>query len=122
MNYDRKNRNADLSKKKFHFWIDNEVFVPSSDDSVMVKDGLIPKEHTIIVYDLIYNPTIDDIEYQEVYCTSKVGLIQLVTGELIRNILENKKYIKKFNNKWYIKQDFRPPNKNQLSFGFIEKK
>jgi len=78
------------------------------------KGNLIPKEHAIIAYDLVYNPIVDDIEYQKVYCTDRKNLILLITGELIINSPENKQHLKKFSNKWYIKQNFRLPDKNQL--------
>jgi len=78
------------------------------------KGNLIPKEHAIIAYDIVYNPIIDNIEYQKVYCTDRKNLILLVTGELIINSPENKQHLKKFSNKWYIKQNFRLPDKNQL--------
>lgn len=117
--YDRKNRNIELSSKQFHFWIPDEVFVPSPKNTVKYKDNLIPKNHAIIAYNLNYSPVLDDIEYQEVYCTDKIGfegLIKLSTGEFIVDSSENRQHLKKFNNKWYIKKDFKPPNKNQLKF------
>lgn len=121
INYDREKRNIALSKRKFHFWIEDEVFVPYPDDFVVRKGNLIPKECAIIAYDLIYNPVLDSIEYQEVYCTDMVGLRQLVTGEWVVSSSKNKEYLKKFNNKWYIKQDFKLPNKKQLQFAFMDK-
>ena len=87
-------------------------------NTVTRKGDLIPKEHTIIAYDLIYNPMSDDIKYQEVYLTKMSGLIKLNTGEFIVSTSNNRKYLKKFNNKYYIKQDFEAPNKNQLQFDF----
>ncbi|GAG98128.1 unnamed protein product, partial [marine sediment metagenome] len=97
----------------------------------------IPKKQAVIAYDIVYNPTIDNIEYQKVYCVDSSNLIQLITGEFIRNLTKNKKYLKKLNNKYYIKQSFRfsdeqmvtlpnteqtfkPPNKKQLTFNFGE--
>ena len=114
INYDRKKRNTALSKQKFHFWIEDEIFTAYPDDFVVRKDGLIPKERAIIAYDLVYNPVLDDIEYQEVYCTDTRKLIKLNTGELIVASPDNRKYLKKFNNKYYIKQEFKLPSKKQL--------
>ena len=114
INYDREKRNMGLWKQKFHFWIEDEIFVPYPDDFVTRKDGLVPKEHTIIAYDLFYSPVLDDIEYQEVYCTNMDNLIQLTTGELVVNEIKNKRYLKKLNNKWYVKRDFKLPDKKQL--------
>jgi hypothetical protein len=82
---------------------------------------LIPKEHAIIAYNLVWNPIVEDIEYQEVYRTNNQFLIPLVTGELIVSSADNKKHLKKFNNKWYLKQDFEPPDKKQLMFSFMKK-
>jgi hypothetical protein len=121
VNYDREKRNIALSKQKFHSWIENEVFVPYPDDFVVRKSGFIPKGQAIIAYNIVYNPVSDDIEYQEVYRTNMQFLIPLTTGELIVSSTENKKYLKKFNNKWYIKQSFKLPGKKQLTFSFMEK-
>ena len=121
INYDRKRRNTALLKQKFHFWIEDEIFIAYPDDFVVRKDSLIPKKHTIIAYDLVYNPVLDDIEYQEVYCTDTKKLIKLNTGELIVASPDNRKYLKKFNNKYYIKQKFKLSSKKQLSL-FEEKK
>lgn len=88
--------------------------------SITREDNLIPKEQAIIAYDIIYNPASDKILYQKVYCTNKRDTIQLVTGEFIIASSQNRKHLKKFNNKWYIKQDFKLPDKNQLIFDFKE--
>ena len=86
------------------------------------KGDLIPKKYAIIAYDLAYNAALDSVEYQEVYCKDKTGLIKLVTGEFIVDSRENRGYLKKFNNKYYIERDFNPPNKNQLKFPFMRTK
>jgi len=86
--------------------------------TVTRKGDLIPKERAIIAYDFVYNPMLDDIEYQEVYLTKMSGLIKLNTGEFIVSTSNNRKYLKKFNNKYYIKQNFEAPNKKQLVFDF----
>ena len=121
INYDRKKRNTALLKQKFHFWIEDEIFTAYPDAFVVRKNGLIPKEHTIIAYDLVYNPVLDDIEHQVVYCTDTRKLIKLNTGELIVDSSNNRKYLKKFNNKYYIKQEFKLQDKKQLSL-FGDKK
>ncbi len=114
VNYDREKRNMALSKQKFHFWIENEVFIPHPNDFVVRKPSFIPKNHATIAYNLVYNPTIDDIEYQAVYLTSRRGLIRLITGEFVIDTGANRKYLKRFNNKYYMKRDSKLPNKNQL--------
>ena len=87
---------------------------------IATREGsLIPKEHAIIAYNLIYNPALDELLYQERYYTKRTGLIKLTTGEFIVDTSNNRKYLKKFNNKYYIKQDFEAPNKNQLRFAFM---
>ena len=121
INYDRKKRNTALLKQKFHFWIEDEIFIAYPDDFVVRKDGLIPKKRAVIAYNLVYNPVLDDIEYQVVYCTDTKKFIKLNTGEFIVGSSNNRKYLKKFNNKYYIKQDFKLSSKKQLSL-FEEKK
>ena len=118
-NYDRKNRNKDIEKQVctpggnpvyFHH---PSCYVPY--ELVTAKNELIPKKHAVIAYDLIYNPILDNIEYQEVYC--KQGshtFIELVTGELILSTPSNKVHLKKFNNKYYIKHKFSLHSKNQM--------
>ncbi len=85
----------------------------------ITRDGsLIPKEKAIRVYDLAYSPMLNKLLYQEKYFTKRTGLIKLTTGEFIVDTENNRNYLKKFNNKYYIKQDFEAPNKNQLRFDF----
>lgn len=110
VNYDRKEYNKELAKQPIY------LFGESPGDKILHimvtrKDGLIPKERAITAYDLAYNSGLNIIEYQEVYRTSKDGLVQLITGELIINSAGNKKYMKKFNNKYYIRQTFRLSDK-----------
>jgi len=130
INYDRKEYSKELEKQPIFFYPNlPETWVLYA--SVTRKGNLVPKEHAIIAYDLAYNSGLNIIEYQEVYCVSKDNLVQLITNELIVNSAENKKYMKKFNNKYYIRktfklseeqtvtlpdteQTFKPPNKNQL--------
>lgn len=130
-NYNREKRNTELAGKGYHFWIGNEVFVPYPTNSITAEDNLIPKEQAVIMYNLVYNPILNSIEHQEVYCIDNRSFIQLITGELIKDSFKNRQYLKKFNNKWYIKQEFRlndttivpkstpatfhKPNKNQLT-------
>lgn len=85
------------------------------------EGDLIPKERATIVYDLVYNLVTDGIEYQKVYITDRKNLIQLVTGELIINSSKNREHLKKFNNKWYIKREFKLWDKKQLTFSFMSK-
>jgi len=146
VNYDRKDYNDELAKQPIFFYSDlPETWIPNA--AITRKGNLIPKERAIIAYNLVCvgmsreecaesfaqsNPKFDKdkflktcnkdiIRHQEVYCTNMDNLIQLTTGELIVNSVKNRKYLKKFNNKWYIKQDFRLPNKKQLLFSFMEK-
>jgi len=114
VNYDRKELNEEMAKRpKFSCPGTYEVWVPYA--TVTRKDSLIPKERAIIAYNLVYNSVLDKLEYQKVYLIEKEGLIQLTTGEFIISTSENRRYLKKFNNKYYIKQEFKPPNKNQLT-------
>jgi len=114
INYDRKAVNEELVKQPISFHVDSPgTYIPHA--TITRKGDLIPKEHAIIAYDIIYNPILNDIEYQEVYCTSRDNLIQLITGEFVVNSTSNKKYIKRFNGKYYIKQTFKLSNKNQLT-------
>lgn len=86
------------------------------------KEGdLIPKEHAIIAYNLVYNPALDKIQYQERYFTKKLKFIKLTTGEYIIDSSANRKHLKKFNNKWFIKQEFKLSDKKQLTFAFMGK-
>ena len=120
INYDRKEVNEELAKQPVLFYTNlSETWVSCA--TVERKGNLIPKERAIIAYDLVYNPMLDGIEYQEVYCTDTRKLIQLNTGELIVDSSNNRKYLKKFNNKYYIKQEFKLPSKKQLTFSFTEK-
>jgi len=81
------------------------------------KGNLIPKEYATIMYNLVYNPIVDNLEYQKVYCVDKDKqyFIQLITGEYLINSSNNKQHLKKFNNEWYIKREFKLSNKNQLT-------
>ena len=134
-NYDRRDANKELAKLPLlHTDLQKNHVLHTS---VTVKDSLIPKDCTIIMYDLVYNPMSNSIEWQKIYCTDKRGFIQLVTGELIISSSENRQYLKKFNNKYYIKQElefgditvtpkatpatFCKPNKNQSVFSFMKK-
>ena len=118
INYNRKEVNEEIAKyqtilhnslpETWPFW----VYV----NATATREGsLIPKEHAIIAYNLIYNPALDELLYQERYVTERAGLIKLNTGEFIVDTSNNKKYLKKFNNKYYIKQDFKLPSKHQLT-------
>lgn len=142
INYDRKELNKELAKQSLFsythlserymlYWKMSKLRDATDDKGKMKREGTpIPKELAITAYNLVYNSIVNSIEYQDVYCTRKEGVIQLVTGELIINSSENKKYLKKFNNKWYTKQTFKlgditivlekapsqfhKPNRNQL--------
>lgn len=117
--------------------------------SVVTKEGdLIPKEHAIIAYNLVcvglsnkdfaesaakgnsgfdkggFLKTCnkDTLLYQEVYLPNncnRSAYIILNTGTYIINSSENRQYLKKFNNKYYIKQDFKLADKKQLTFAFM---
>lgn len=136
-NFNRKNRNKEFAKQQYLPWIHqdkfplNDCFVPYPDAVITVEGDLIPKKYTTIAYNLIYNPILNNIEYQKTYRTNENCCVRLITGELIINSNKNKKYIKKFNNKYYIRhiihlsdeqtiilpdteQTFKLPNKNQL--------
>lgn len=104
-NFNREEYNEELIKQSIFFYKElSETWIPYA--KVTKKGNLIPKKHTIIAYNLVYSGTLGSIEYQEVYCTNKTNLVQLVTGELIVNSAKNKKYLKKFNNKYYIRRTF----------------
>lgn len=134
-NYDRKERNEEAEKLSFCSHLPQN-YEPRA--NITSKNDLIPKKLALIAYDLFYNPLLNLVEYQEVYCTNKDSLVQLVTGELIISSAKNKKLLKKFNNKYYIRrvlklseeqklydseqtvtlpgteQTFTPPDKKQL--------
>ena len=139
INYDRKKVNEELAKQPIFFYADlSETWVLYA--TVERKGNLIPKERAIIAYDLVCigmsatecanffacgNPKFDKskflktcdkdvIIYQKVYCIDTKKLIKLNTGELIVDSTNNRKYLKKFNNKYYIKQDFKLSDKKQL--------
>jgi hypothetical protein len=107
INYDREERNKEAEKLLFCACRPQSYELRAN---VMSKDKPIPKKLVLIAYDLFYNPLLNNIEYQEVYCTNKDNLVQLVTGELIVNSAKNKKLLKKFNNKYYIRQTFKQPD------------
>lgn len=111
INYDRKKANEELAAISYLEPSPRYVLR----ETVTRKGSLVPKECAIIAYNLIYSPISDSIEYQEVYRRYKDGLIRLITGELIINSSENREHLKKFNNKWYIKKDFKLHNKKQLT-------
>jgi len=142
INYDRKEINKEIEKsvytpngnkeyvKQFVF-SDNDLvqrcmwyslfmrsYTCQSGPQIIKTGNLIPKEHAIIAYDLIYSSMLDKVIHQVVYYTRKVTLIKLNTGELIIDSSNNRKYLKKFNNKYYLKQDFKLPDKKQLTFNF----
>jgi len=131
VNYDREGMNKELAKQTYYihysqdytpYWRRTRVNDRNSNYTGLSRKGdLIPKEHAIIAYDIVYNPIINNLEYQEVYCINGDNFIQLTIGDLIINSAGNKQHLKKFNNKWYIKQDFRLPDKKQLLFEFMEK-
>ena len=87
VNYDREKVNEELASLTPYCLDPSSCYVLR--ESVIRKGGLIPRERAIIAYDLIYNPVSGNIEYQIVYCTTKVCLIRLTTGEYIRNIPSN---------------------------------
>lgn len=109
-----------LTEKYMSYLMFIQSFTHHGGPSITRKDSLIPKEKAIIAYDLIYSPALDKLLYQEVYFTKNIKTIKLVTGEYIISTDDNRKYLKKFNNKWYIKQDFKAPDKKQLTFNFGE--
>jgi len=131
INYDRGAVNEEMAKQPVFFYGNlPETWIPYA--NVTSRGDLIPKKHAIIAYDLAYSPMLNNIVYQEVYCTSSISLILLVTGELVLDSPENRKYLKKFNNRYYIKrtfklsdeqvvrlpdteQTFKLPDKNQLT-------
>lgn len=148
VNYDREKVNEELAKQGIFFYKSlPETWMASYQRTTAVptrKEGLIPKERAIIAYDIICigmsaiksaglftigNPKFntakflkgcnkDHLEYQEVYRTSKVGLIQLIDGTLIIDSSNNRQYLKRWNGRWYIKQEFEAPNKKQPTFNF----
>lgn len=131
VNYDRSGLNKDLATQTGYvhypqdyvpYWRRTKINDKNSKYAGLSRIGNpIPKECAVIAYDLVYNPIVDDIEYQEVYITDRKNIIQLITGELIANLPKNKQHLKKFNNKWYIKREFEPPNKDQQVFPFMNK-
>ena len=122
INYDRKEINKELAEGLFYspedilpYWVRSAVWDTNNNASGITREGgLIPKEHAIIVYDLVYNPALDELLYQEKYVVKREGLIKLTTGEFIISSSNNRKYLKKFNNKYYIKQEFKLQDKKQL--------
>ena len=127
------------------YWVRSAAWDTNKNGSGVVRKGSsIPKEHAIIAYDLVCvgmsiekcaesfangNPKFnkakflktcdkDKILYQERYFTGRADFIKLNTGEFIVDTSSNRKYLKKFNNKYYIKQDFEAPSKKQLQFDF----
>lgn len=104
----------DLPKNYMRYLTLMWSFCREKGPTITREDGLIPKEQAIVAYNLTHNEALDNIEYQEVYCITKRGLIQLVTGELIVDSSTNREYLKKFNGKYYIKEKFKLQDKNQL--------
>lgn len=136
-----------LSGNFLPYWARTGAWDTNKGAGIMRKDTPLPKEQAIIAYNIICNGqsredyatflakdnskfseskflktcSKDIFIYQKVYCKNKEGLLRLNTGEMIVNKAENRKYLKKFNNKWYIKQDFKLPDKKQLTFNFEDK-
>ena len=79
-----------------------------------IENGIIPKKYAIIAYDLAYSFVLDKILFQERYVTEEGEFIKLTTGEFVIDSPSNREYLKKFNNKWYIRREFKLPDKNQL--------
>ena len=123
INYNRKEINKELAEGLFYspkdilpYWVRSAAWDTNNSGEGITREGKpIPKECAIIAYDLIYSPVSDKIEYQEKYFTKRSGLIKLITGEFIVDTSNNRKYLKKFNNKYYIKQNFRLSDKKQLT-------
>jgi hypothetical protein len=110
-----------LTEKYMSYLMFIQLFTHQGGPCITRKGSLIPKEKAVIAYNLIYSPVLDKLLYQEVYFTKNIKVIKLVTGEYIISTDNNRGYLKKFNNKWYIKQDFKAPDKNQLQFAFMQK-
>jgi len=102
------------SKDFMPYWARSSVYDATNRQGVLTKRGLIPKKYAIIVYNLIYNTSSNKLIYQEVYCTNRSGTIQLVSGELVIDSFNNRKHLKKFNNKYYIRENFKLSDKKQL--------
>lgn len=87
------------------------------------EGALIPRIFATIIYDLEEDKITGELKYKENYYitsyVSKNNYIPLTTGEYVQNSSKNKQYLKKFNNRWYIKQSFKLPDKKQLLFSFM---
>ena len=114
VNYNREKLNKELAKQ-FLYTHDFEHQNRMPGHIVFREGELIPKKYAIIAYNLTYDTTLNDIIYQEVYCTSTSDLISLTTGELIVNSDANRLYVKKFNGKYYLKKSFKLTDKSQLT-------
>ncbi len=122
VNYDREEVNKELVKQQtvlLNSLPETWSFWAYTSATVTKKGDLIPKELATIAYDLIYFPALNKLLYQERYVIKNKDLIKLITGEFIMPSDNNRKYLKRFNGKWYIRQEFEAPNKNQLQFAFM---
>lgn len=140
VNYDRKKINGIITKRtkkdeglQRHIFSDNEATNNFMEDIMLMIytlpvpqvykiDTMIPKKYTTIAYDLVYSQALDKLLYQEVYLTKIPNTIKLVTGELIMNTSSNRVFLKKFNNKYYLKSQFKKPDKNQMIFDFMKRR
>ena len=131
-------------KKYFHI---SQCFINVSEKG-KEHNKLIPKQQTLIMYNLKmggeYYGTLavsrsdphtteeenykelaykykDKMVFVETYVNEKDAppYIKLVSGEYILKTDENKKFLKKYNGKFYIKSEFKLPDKNQMLFDFM---
>jgi len=141
VNYDRKKINDIITKRikkdeglQKHIFSDNEATndyiestmlmmysQPTKQPQVCKLGPMIPKKYTTITYNLVYSYALDKLLYQEVYLTDVPKTIKLVTGELIIDEISNRTFLKKFNGKYYLKSQFKKPDKNQMMFDFMKK-
>ncbi len=91
-------------------------------------DKLIPKHHAMIVYTLKECEITGKVIWVEEYKPNDYLCDKIIIKEKNYNTIahlivdtETRKFIKKYNNKWYLKSQFKKPDKNQMMFDFMKK-
>lgn len=95
--------------------IGNETYGKTLEITAEKYGTPIPAEHVLIMYDLKIDKLTKELQWVPRYVTpGETKHLELTTGEYILDNTENRKYLKRWNKKWYLKSNFEMPDKNQL--------
>jgi hypothetical protein len=85
-------------------------------------DGnMIPKSKVLITYNLSEDKVTGEILFSKYYIPNTSDkYIELQTGEYIYKTDANRKFLKRFNSKYYVAKHLELPDKNQLKFSFMK--